>query len=108
VNGAAIISATIGIKPRRMHHFLVGAPAGNRPARLSLAPTCKSIARSRRFLLDFTSEALQLSRLAKGDYIYRLLLADRGMAGMSSGRLAVAMSTPTVQPKTATVLLSQG
>ena len=52
--------------------------------------------------------SLHLSRFAKGDYVNRPLLADSGMAGVSSGRLAVVMSTPTIQPKTSTVLLSQG
>lgn len=38
----------------------------------------------------------------KGDYVNHPLLADSGIAGVSSGRLAVVMSTPTIQPKTAT------
>jgi len=90
-----------------MHHSLVGVPAGSSQLSFHWLLHANRLPDQEDFL-DFTSEALHLSRFAKGNYAHRLLLADRGMAGMSSGRLAVAMSTPTVQPKTATVLFSQG
>jgi hypothetical protein len=53
-------------------------------------------------------DSFHLSRFRKGANVSRSSLADSGMAGVSRGRLAVVMSTPTIQPKTATVLLSQG
>jgi len=47
------------------------------------------------------------SRFAKGANVSRSLLADSGVAGVSSERLAVVISTPTIEAKAATVLLSQ-
>jgi hypothetical protein len=90
-----------------MRHFLVEVPAGSSRLTFHWFLRANRLPGEEDFL-DFTGEALQPSRFAKGDYIHRLLLADCGMAGMSCGRLAVAMSTLTVQHKTATVLLSQG
>jgi hypothetical protein len=52
-------------------------------------------------------DPFQLSRFAKGANVSRSLLADSGVARVSSGRLPVVMSTPTIEAKAATVLLSQ-
>jgi hypothetical protein len=48
-------------------------------------------------------DRFHLSRFAKGANVSRSLLADSGVAGMSSGRLAVVISTPTIEVKAATV-----
>jgi len=47
------------------------------------------------------------SRFAKGANVSRSLLADSGVAGVSSERLAGVISTPTIEAKAATVLLFQ-
>jgi hypothetical protein len=52
-------------------------------------------------------DPFHLSRFAKGANVSRSLLADSGVAGVSSGRLPVAMSTPTIEAKAASFLLSQ-
>jgi len=56
-NGPAIISTTVKIKPRRMHHFPVGAPAGSTQLGFH-CPRCKSIARSRRFSSELSQAKL--------------------------------------------------
>src|SRR6266403_2146170 len=48
-------------------------------------------------------DPFHLSRFAKGANVSRSLLADSGVAGVSSGRLAVVISTPTIEAKAATV-----
>jgi hypothetical protein len=52
-------------------------------------------------------DSFHLSRFTKGANVSRSLLADSGVAGVSSGRLAVVISTPTIEAKAATVLLPQ-
>jgi hypothetical protein len=48
-------------------------------------------------------DPFHLSRFAKGANVSRSLLADSGVAGVSSGRLAVVISTPTIEVKAGTV-----
>jgi hypothetical protein len=52
-------------------------------------------------------DSFHLSRFTKGANVSRSLLAGRDVAGVSSGRLAVVISTPTIEAKVATVLPSQ-
>jgi hypothetical protein len=52
-------------------------------------------------------DSFRLSCFAKGANVSRPLLADSRVAGVSSGRLAVVISTPTIEAKAVTDLLSK-
>jgi hypothetical protein len=61
MNGAAIISATIRIKTRRMYHFLVGAPATGSQLAFDWSLRANRLPGPKDFFRIVTSEALLAS-----------------------------------------------